>query len=142
MTSAKRKIREKLMVFRGWGWGCIKGAQRNFGGDRIVLYLDFGDGYSTMWVYQNSQNCSSKSVSLYANYTSILNGPPKLQLHISIWGFAGGAVVKNPPDNARDARDVGSIPGSRSSPGEGTGNSLQYSGLGNPMDRGAWWATL
>ena len=36
----------------------------------------------------------------------------------------------------------GSIPGSRRSPGEGNGNSLQYSCLGNPIDRGAWWATV
>ena len=53
-----------------------------------------------------------------------------------IFGFPGGSVVKNPPANAGDA---GSIPGSRGSPGEGNGNPLQYSCLGNPMDRGAWW---
>ena len=47
-------------------------------------------------------------------------------------GFPGGSGVKNPPDNARAA---GSIPGSGRSPGEGTGNPLQYSCLGNPMDR-------
>ena len=41
----------------------------------------------------------------------------------------------NPPGNAGD---TGSIPGLRRSPGEGNGNSLQYSYLGNPMDRGAW----
>ena len=41
-----------------------------------------------------------------------------------------------------DIRDKGSIPGSGRSPGEGNGNSLQYSCLGNPMDRGAWWATV
>ena len=38
--------------------------------------------------------------------------------------------------------DLGLIPGSRSSPGEGTGNPLQYSSLGNPVDRGAWQATV
>ena len=38
--------------------------------------------------------------------------------------------------------DLGSIPGSGRSSGEGTGNSLQYSGLGNPMDRGAWQGTV
>ena len=51
-------------------------------------------------------------------------------------------IVKNPPANAGDARDVGSIPGSGRSPGEGNGNPLQYSCLENPMDRGAWWATV
>ena len=47
----------------------------------------------------------------------------------------GGSVVKDPPANAGD---VGSIPGARRSPGEGNGNPLQYSCLGNPMGRGAW----
>ena len=44
--------------------------------------------------------------------------------------------------NAGDTRDMGSIPGSRRSPGEGNGNSLQYSCLENFMDREAWWATV
>ena len=51
-------------------------------------------------------------------------------------------VVKNPPVNAGDARDMDSIPGSGRSPGEGNRNPLQYSCLENPMDRGAWWATV
>ena len=57
-------------------------------------------------------------------------------------GFLDGAVVKNPPANAEDARDVGLIPGLGRSPGERNGNPLQYSCLGIPMDRGAWWATV
>ena len=48
------------------------------------------------------------------------------------WGFPGGAVVKNLPANARDARDTGLIPGSGRSPGGGKGSPLQYSCLGNP----------
>jgi len=51
-------------------------------------------------------------------------------------------VVKNPPANAADIRDVGLIPGSGRSPGRGHGNSLQYFCLENPMDRGAWQATV
>ena len=51
-------------------------------------------------------------------------------------------VVKNPPTNAGDIRDVGSIPGSGRSPGGGHGNPLQYSCLEDPMDRGTWWATV
>ena len=47
-------------------------------------------------------------------------------------------MVKNPPANAGDAGDMGSIPGSGRSPGEGNDNPLQYSCLENPMDRGAW----
>ena len=51
-------------------------------------------------------------------------------------------MIKNPPANAGDIRDAGSIPGPGKSPGGGHGNPLQYSCLENPMDRGAWWATV
>ena len=54
----------------------------------------------------------------------------------------GAAVVKNPPANAGDTGDKGLIPGSGKSPGEENGNALQYSRLENPMDGGAWWATV
>ena len=56
-----------------------------------------------------------------------------------VWGFPGGSVVKNPPTNAGD---VGLIPGLGRSPGEGNGNPLQYSCLGNPVDQEAWRATV
>ena len=55
------------------------------------------------------------------------------------WGFSGGLVVKNPPFNAGE---LGVIRGARRSPGEGDGNPLQYSCLGNPMAGGAWWAIV
>ena len=51
-------------------------------------------------------------------------------------------MVKNPPANAGDIRDAGSIPGSGRSPGGGHGHPLQYSCLENPMDRGAWRAIV
>ena len=51
-------------------------------------------------------------------------------------------MVEDPPANARDLRDTGSTPGSGRSPGEENGNSLQYSYLENPMDKGAWWAIV
>ena len=51
-------------------------------------------------------------------------------------------LVKNPPANIRDARDVGLIPGSGRSPGEGNGNPIQNSCLRNPMDSGAWQVTV
>ena len=53
--------------------------------------------------------------------------------------FPDGSVVKNLPANAGD---TGLIPGSGRAPGGGNGNTLQYSYLGNPMDRGAWQATV
>ena len=51
-------------------------------------------------------------------------------------------VVKNPPARAGDVRDVDSVPGSGRSPGGGDDNLLQSSCLENPVDRGAWWATV
>ena len=51
-------------------------------------------------------------------------------------------MVKNPPTNAGDIRDMGSVPGLGRSPGGGHRNPLQYSCLENPMDRGAWRATV
>ena len=51
-------------------------------------------------------------------------------------------MVKNPPANAENTGDPGSIPGLGRSPGGGHGNPLQYSCLENPMDREAWWATV
>ena len=51
-------------------------------------------------------------------------------------------MVKNLPANADDVRDRSSVPESGRSPGGGNGNTLQYSCLENPIDRGAWWATV
>ena len=58
---------------------------------------------------------------------------------MSLWGFPGGSEVKA---SACIVGDLGSIPGSESSPGEGNGNPIQYSCLENPKDGGAWWATV
>ena len=57
-------------------------------------------------------------------------------------GFSGGSVVKNPPAEAGDEGDAGSIPGSGKSPRGGHGNPLQYSCQENPMDRGASQAAV
>ena len=54
-------------------------------------------------------------------------------------GFHGGSAVKNPSANARE---MGSIPGSERSPRGRNGNPFQYSCLGNPMDKGIWWAIV
>ena len=56
--------------------------------------------------------------------------------------FPGGTVIKNLPANAGDIEDASLIPGLGRSPGGGHGNPLQCSCLENPMDRGAWWATV
>ena len=60
----------------------------------------------------------------------------------TMWGFPRSAVVKNLPTNAGDTRDLSLIPGSERSPGVGNSNPFQCSCLGNPMDRGAWRATV
>ena len=59
-------------------------------------------------------------------------------------GFPGGSAVKNPPamlEITCITGDIGLIPESERSPGEGNGNPLQYPYPGNAVDRGAWWAT-
>ena len=65
-----------------------------------------------------------------------------LSMPIITWASQVVLVVKNPPANAGDVREVGLILGSGRSPGGGHGNPLQYSCLENPMDRGAWQATV
>ena len=59
-----------------------------------------------------------------------------------LWDSQVVLVVKNPPANAGDTRDVGSIPGSVRSPEEENGNPVHYSCLRNSMGRGAWQATF
>ena len=74
-------------------------------------------------------------------------GPETCSIHKNLfaspqWASQLALVVKNPPANAGDIRDVGLIPGLED-PLEGRhGNPLQYSCLENPINRGAWWATV
>ena len=65
-----------------------------------------------------------------------------ISISLCIYGLPGGSVIKNLPANTGDAGDTGLISRSQRSPGEGNGNPLQYSCLENPMNRGAWWATV
>ena len=58
------------------------------------------------------------------------------------WASKVVVLVKNPSANEGDVRDMDSIPGSGRSPGRGHVNPLYYPCLENPMDRGAWWATV
>ena len=84
---------------------------------------------------------------LFGRKASLLSGSdtvlPKSYLcaNMDVEGFPGGAVVKNPPAKAGGARDAGLIPGLGRSPG-GHSNLLQCSCLEDPMDRGAWQATV
>ena len=74
-------------------------------------------------------------VTMWSLYLPVENLPGKK----SSKGFPGGWDDK---ESACNAGDLGSIPGWGRSPGEGNGNPLHYSCLGNPLDRGAWWATV
>ena len=83
---------------------------------------------------------------------TVLESTAQLFCSVSLFGFVWcfviswasqvAMVVENLSANAGDERDMDSVPGSGGSPGEGYGNSLQYSWLENPMDRGAWRATV
>ena len=85
-----------------------------------------------MWPSTESY-MSSRTISLTSVITFLVTG-------IIDWmGYPGTSAVKNLLVNAGD---TGSMPGLGGSPGEGNDNPLQYSCLGNPMDRGAWWATV
>ena len=77
--------------------------------------------------------CESKRVTSHVHFASLS------VLTCEEQGFPGGSVVKNPPANTGD---VDLIPGSGRSFGRGNSNPLQYSCLGNPMDRGAWPAAV
>ena len=73
---------------------------------------------------------------------SICLSVSKLPYHNAIKTSQVVLVVKNPSASADDIRDMGSVSGLGRSPGEGNGNLLQYSCLGNPMNRGTWQATV
>ena len=68
--------------------------------------------------------------------------PQYLVKNYRTWGFPGSSGVKNPHAHAGDARDAGLIPGSQRSLEKEMTNPLQLSCLGNPMDKGTWWATV
>ena len=76
------------------------------------------------------------SAMVYTNHL-ILSGIPS-----TMWTYQVLLVVKNPPTNARDVRNLGSIPGSGRYPEGGHGNPFQYSCLDNPTDREAWQAAV
>ena len=81
------------------------------------------------------KNCSGNSNETL-HWTSIIS---LCLVSGMVWGFPGGSEVKA---SAYNVGNLGSIPGSGRSPGEGNGNPLQYSCLENPMDGRAWWVTV
>ena len=107
----------------------------------IFILLHFLDTmtYSEMMtclIYKSSSNSGNKLSPLNSK------GHPLVLGNYSLRGFPVALVVKNLPASAGNIRDMGLIPGLRRSPGGGHGNPLQCSYLENPMDRGAWRATV
>ena len=86
-------------------------------------------------------SCNSLSLSLCYHHPPQKNSATIKNFNVNE-SFPNGTAVKNLPANAGDGRDTGLIPGSGRSPGGGHGNPLQYSSLENPVDRGAWQATV
>ena len=142
-----------------WLWLSLSACFRNIFGWNCALPISCNPHSSNyQWFVLQSphtfQSCSSHLESCICPYFE--EHPPFLlffllslffcllfpQIHTYMWGFPDATVVKNLPVNAGDARVVGSIPGLGRSPREGNGNPLQYSCLGNSMDRGAWRATV
>ena len=87
-----------------------------------------------LWGPQSQENLMSFASAFYRPFIRFSWRP-------YVGAFPVAQMVKNPPASAGEAKDKGSIPGSGRSPGEGNGNLLQYSCLGNIMDREAWQAT-
>ena len=79
---------------------------------------------------------------LFSYWPVLISDAYLRNLKLLFLGFPSGSVVKNLPANVEDTEDKGSIPGLGRSSGEGYGNLLQYSCLRNPMDSGAWSATV
>ena len=96
---------------------------------RACWAATYGVAQSQTWLKRLSSSSSSSRIYNESYYKQLA--------HDSYIGFLSGTVVKNLPANARDIRDVGSIPVLGRSPGERNNNPLQYSCLVNPMDRGA-----
>ena len=115
--------------------------------------MDFCNGYKVcVYIYIYSHECLvipvsniKKTIFFPLYYLCSLSKINLLYLFGSIYGLLGflvALVVKNSPTNRGDLEDLGSIPESGRSPGGEHGTPLQYSCLENPMDRGAWCATV
>ena len=105
-----KEVKKKGFMVGGWGMLMGKGIKSLSGAGNVVCLAMGVVTYVCIYIYGHK-------------YTD----------------FLGGSVVKKPPANGGDTRDVGLIPGSERSPGVGNGNLLQYSCLENSTDRGAWW---
>ena len=106
----------------------------------MVRVVDNQRWWGTFHHPRRLEGCGEEGLDWFLLYNKNLSGLCPWVLEVR--GFPGGSVVKNPPTNERDSGDMGSVPGLGRYPGEGNGNPLQCSCLGNPMERGAWRATI
>ena len=111
-----------------------KKAKAKKGQYHLVFVLQ---GTATDAAHSPSSQSGTCKLSFPGNYTWLLSIEP-----LQLWASQVVLVVKKPPADAGDLRDVGLVPGSGRFPRGGHGNPLQYSCLENPMDRGAWWAIV
>ena len=125
----------KIVDFRGITWILILFQTNNY---RFYYPLHYSYIHC-MCPFIHCIHCSQMSLLLQLDYEHHMNNSYHLSSLFEYLGFPGGSEVKA---SACNAGDLGSIPGSGKSPGEGNGNPLQYSCLENPMDGGAWWAYI
>ena len=124
---------EKSMDRRTW-WAIVHGVAKN------GMWLSMHKHLSGV---QNWKTCFFGHSYSWEKYRKNLIPAPELHCHKDQDRASQVVlVVKNLPTNAGDVRDVGSVPGSGRFPWGGNDNPLQYSSLGNPVDRGAWQATV
>ena len=128
-----------------WQVRCFISYTRHLEGrDRVAFPINFYTGFSTMLYLLQILN--KHKLTEYENLVLFaLQHTCSCCICVSLdylGGFPGDSVVKNLSANAGDEGGVGSILGSGRSPGGENGNPLQYSCLKNPMDRGAWRATI
>ena len=98
--------------------------------------------FSRLYILEKFQILGKRAENRVPDAPSSLQSPLLLtppQDIVTTRGFPGGSEGK---ESACNVGDLGSIPGSGRSPGEGNGNPLQYCCLENSMDRGAWWAAV
>ena len=126
-----------VVIWNAEGWKEEKLGTR--GGESCLCFMPVAPAHRIFVnVFQSGYNCSLCQ-NHKAHYGAAEREHWGENLTLYTQGFSGGSVVKNPPGNAEG---TGSTPELGRSPGEGNGNPLQYSCLGNPMDREAWQAIV